>query len=329
MSRSLLLSLAIAATLLASGCASEDANSPRATAAGREGSPMKSRGVIGVSLLTFENPFFKVIADNIEAEAKKHGYEVVALSADEDAAKQSQQIEDFLVQNVAAIVISPAETRSVVPAVQKANEAGVPVFTVDIPIEEPGVQVVCQIATDNKGGGREAARAMIEAVGSGKVAILHFKQAQSCRLRVEGFREVIDEYNASATQPIEIVAELDGGGAKARGRAAAADALQATPDLRGIFAINDPSALGAVAAVDEAGKAGQVTIIGFDGQPEGKQAIREGKIYADPIQYPERMGVQVVEAIVNHLKGKEVPPEVLIPTSLYRQSDAQNDASLK
>ena len=67
----------------------------------------------------------------------------------------------------------------------------------------------------------------------------------------------------------------------------------------------------------------------FDGQPEGKQAIKDGKIYADPIQFPEKMGVEVVRAFIRHSKGEELPPQMLIPTSLYRQSDGEADASLK
>jgi ribose transport system substrate-binding protein len=300
------------------------------TASSTEGTAeTESRGTIGVSLLTFENPFFKIIADSLEAEAKKHGYNVVALSADEDPAKQSQQISDFIVQGVVAIVLSPAETRSIAPAVRQANERGIPVFTVDIPIEAGNGEVVSQIATDNFGGGRKAAEAMIEAIGSGKVAVLHYQQAQSCRLRVDGFLEVIAEHNAASDEKIEVVATLEGGGAKDQGRTAAGDALQSVPDLRGIFAINDPSALGAVAAVEEAGKTGQVIIVGFDGQLEAKRAIKAGKIYADPIQFPEQMGVKAVEAILAHLNGEEVPPEQLIPTELYRQADAQADPELK
>ena len=80
---------------------------------------------------------------------------------------------------------------------------------------------------------------------------------------------------------------------------------------------------------EKAGKAQQVIIIGFDGQPEGKQAIKDGKIYADPIQFPDRMGVQIVEAIIRHSKGETLPPQMLIPTSLYRKADAQNDPALK
>lgn len=155
------------------------------------------------------------------------------------------------------------------------------------------------------------------------------KQAESCQLRVKGFTEVINEHNASAPSKVEIVTELEGGGAKDTGYKAAEDAVQAHSDIKGIFAINDPSALGARAALEKAGKADQIVIVGFDGQPEGKQAIREGKIYADPIQFPAKMGVQVVNAIVAHSKGKDVPPEMLIPTSLYRKADAEKDPELK
>ena len=70
-------------------------------------------------------------------------------------------------------------------------------------------------------------------------------------------------------------------------------------------------------------------IIGFDGQPEGKQAIKEGKIYADPIQFPDKMGMEIARAIVKHSKGETVPPQTLIPTALYRQQDGLRDPSLK
>src|SRR5262249_55433857 len=190
-------------------------------------------------------------------------------------------------------------------------------------------KIACQVATDNLSGGREAAKAMIEALGeaAGKIAILNYPPAESCRLRVQGFKEVIVAHNEKTKAKIVIVTELDGGGSKEKGYKAPADAIQAPPDLRGIFAINDPSALGARAALE--GKADQVIIVGFDGQPEGKQAIKEGKIYADPIQFPATMGVEIVRAIVKHSRGEDLPTEVLIPTKLYRKADALKDPSLK
>ena len=296
-----------------------------------QSSDTKSKGTIGVSLLTLDNPFFKVIGDNITAEGKKRGYETIVVSGDKDVAKQGNQIKDFIVKKVSAIVLSPCDSKSIVPVIQEANAAGIPVFTVDIPCNEPGVKIVTQIATDNYGGGKEGAHAMIEALGEagGKIAVLHFKQAESCQLRVKGFREVIVAHNASGKAKIEIVTELESGGAKDIGSKAAEDALQAHADLRGIFAINDPAALGARAALEKAGKEKQVIIVGFDGQPEGKQAIKDGKIYADPIQFPEKMGVQIVDAIMRHSKGETLPPQMLIPTSLYRKADALKDPELK
>jgi len=274
-----------------------------------------SQALIGVSLLTLDNPFFKVIGDNITAEGRKHGYETLVVSGDKDVAKQGNQIKDFIVKKVSAIVLSPCDSKSIIPVIQEANAAGIPVFTVDIPCNEPGVKIATQIATDNEGGGREAGRAMIEALGDagGQIAVLHFKQAGSCQLRGKGFMEVIRAHNASGKAKIEVVTELESGGAK---------------DVGGIFAINDPAALGARAALEKAGKT-QILIIGFDGQPEGKQAIKDGKIHADPIQFPDQMGIRMVDAIVRHSKGETLPPQMLIPTRLYRKADALNDSTLQ
>ena len=319
----------VACTLaLLAGCGKT--TPPSTTPTGTAAPAPKARGMIGVSLLTLDNPFFKVIGDNITAEGAKRGYDTIVVSGDKDVAKQGNQIKDFIVKKVSAIVLSPCDSKSIIPVIQEANAAGIPVFTVDIPCNEPGVKIATQIATDNYGGGKEAGRAMIEALGEagGKIAVLHFKQAESCLLRVKGFREVIDAYNAGGKGKIDIVTELESGGAKDMGYKAAEDALQAHPDLRGIFAINDPAALGARAALEKGGKTG-VLIVGFDGQPEGKQAIKDGKINADPIQFPDRMGVQMVDAIVRHSKGETLPPQILIPTSLYRKADGQKDSELK
>lgn len=290
-----------------------------------------SKGTIGVSLLTLQNPFFKVIGDSITAEARQHGMDTLVVSADNDVARQSNQVKDFIVKKVSAIVLSPADSKAIVTVIREANAAGIPVFTVDVPCNEPGVKIVTQVATDNYGGGKEAGTAMIEALKGqgGKIGVLDLKQVESCILRVKGFKEVLDAHNATATKKIEVVSELDGGGLKDKGYKSAEDMLQAHPDLVGIFAINDPSALGARGALEKAGRAEKVVIIGFDGQPEGKQAIKDGKIYADPIQFPDKMGVEVVQAFLRHSKGEEVPPQMLIPTNLYRQADGAADPALK
>jgi ribose transport system substrate-binding protein len=316
--RSTLIALGMAA-LLAAGCESV----PHPTA--------RTRPVIGLSVLTITNPFFKVIGDTMTEEAAGHGYDVVVVSGEFDPARQKDQVKDFIVRKVAAIVLTPCDSKAVGAAIQEANEAGIPVFTADIACLAPGAKVVTHVATDNYAGGKQAAEALIEALGEagGKVAIIDHKPAESCQLRVKGFKEVIDRHNREGKGGrITLVAELPGGGVKDQGYKAAQDLLQAHPDLAGIFAINDPSALGARAALEKAGKAEQVKLAGFDGQPEGKRAIKEGKIYADPIQYPDRIGRETVRVILDHFEGKKTPAQVLIPTALYRRSDAEKDPEL-
>jgi len=291
-----------------------------------------SRGVIGFSALTLTNPFFKIIADNMKEEAAKHGYEVIVDDANRDVKTQSEQIDTYITRGVAAIVINPCDLLSIGPAIKKANEAGIPVFTSDLQCVAEGAKITGHVGTDNFGGGKLAGEAMIEALGTrgGKVLVLHFQQAQSCVLRVDGFKEVIDAYNNGREDgKIEIVAELDGGGLREEGFKAASAAIQSDPDISGIFAINDPSALGAYAALEQAGKASQIKIVAFDGQLDGKQAIKEGKIYADPIQFPDRMGQITVQNIIKYLNGEEFEPITLIPTELYRKADADKDPELK
>jgi ribose transport system substrate-binding protein len=312
------------------GCAGN--TTPRTDSSSTSGSGTQERGTVGVSVLTLENPFFRVIGDNITAELKKAGYDTMVVSGDFDPARQSQQVNDFITAQCAAIVLCPCNSMAVGSTIERANAAGIPVFTADIANLSPTGKVVSHIATDNLGGGRQAAVAMIEALGEagGKVVILDYKDAESCILRVRGFKEVIEKHNEGRTSgKIEIVAELPGDGKKDRGDRAAQDALQAHPDLAGIFAINDPSALGAIAALEKAGKLDQVKIVAFDGQPEGKQAIKEGKIYADPIQHPDQIGIKTAQTIIQYLNGQEVPAEQLISTALYKREDALKDPELK
>lgn len=282
---------------------------------------------LGVSLLTLTNPFFRDLAEAMKEEATRHGFDVVVVSGEFDAARQRNQVADFIVQRVAAIVLSPCDSRAVGTAIAEANRAGIPVFTVDI-AALGDAKVVCHVATDNLGGGRLAAQALIEAVGGrGKVAILDHPEVESVLLRTRGFEEELARQKRERGVTLEVAAKLPGGATKDKSFKATEDLLQAHPDLKGIFAINDPSALGAIAALEKARRLGEVKVVGFDGMPEGKAAIRAGQIYADPVQFPDQIGRTAVEQIRRYLDGEEVPAQILIPTALYRRADAEKEAA--
>jgi ribose transport system substrate-binding protein len=324
--------MAVALPLFAGCTPSKPEVNPANDANSTDKQPAGNKGTIGFSALTLKNPFFKIIADNLTEEATKQGFTVLVNDAERDVNTQAKHIDNYIAQKVAAIVINPADRTAIGPAVKKANAAGIPVFTCDLECTAAGAEITGHVGTDNYQGGKLAGEAMVKALGDagGKVLVLHFKQANSCVLRVQGFKEVIDAHNEGRTSgTIDIVAELEGGGLQDEGFRATADALQAHPDLAGIFAINDPSALGAWTALKQAGKDDQIKVIGFDGQREGKQAIKEGKILADPIQFPDQMGIVTAQNIVKYLDGEEFEAVQLIPAKLYTQKDAEADPELE
>jgi ribose transport system substrate-binding protein len=305
------------------GCSAQPKEAPQQSAT--KTPSVKGKGTIGYSALTLTNPFFQVIADHMKSEGDKHGYEVVVVSAEKDVKTQADQVNEFIVKGVSAIVLNPCDSQSIGPAIKKANEAGIPVFTNDIKYDGTDGKVVCHVATDNHQGGRLAGEAMVQLIGAsgGKVAILHFPQAESCQMRVKGFLEIIEAHNSGAgNSPIRIVATLDGGGARDEGFRATKDTIEANPDLAAIFAINDLSGLGAWSALEGAGKAEQVRIIAFDGQLVGKQAIRDGKFVCDPIQFPDQIGTTTITQIAKYFSGDPVEPQILIPSKLYYREDA-------
>lgn len=316
---------------LIGGCANDTgpagSDAPVVDAAG-SGAPQ----TIGYSALTLTNPFFKVIADAMQEEAEKHGYTVIVESAEQDVVRQADQINEFIVQGVTAIVLNPADSESIGQAIRLANEAGIPVFTNDIKYAGDVGEVVCHIATDNLQGGRLAGEAVVNllATSGGNVGIIDYPDVESCQLRTKGFREVIADHNATAPEmTIEIVSVLNGRGARETGYSVAQDMISANSDLAAIFAINDLSALGAWSALDEAGLADRVPIIGFDGTRAGKQAIRDGKLLCDPVQFPDQMGRRTVEVIAKYFDGEEIPDEELIPSKLYYREDAETDPELQ
>ena len=293
---------------------------------------VESEGVIGYSAMSLKNPFFVVISNSLTKAGKENGYKVITTDADSDVNKQANQIENFISQNVDAIVLNPTDRLAIGSAIKKANEAGIPVFTCDLQCVSEGIEIAGHIGTDNFQGGELAGKAMIELLGDegGEILVLDFKQANSCVLRVNGFKKVIDAHNKDRKSgQIAIVSEINGGGDQDIGYKATVDSLKAHPDLQAVFAINDPSALGAWQAIHEVQKTDVIRIVGFDGAKAGKQAILEGKIYADPIQFPKKMGVEILNKIMAFQAGEDYEKMELIPTSLYKKADAEKDPELQ
>ena len=296
----LCLALLFGATLFLSGC----------NKGGGGGGGAAGGKVIGVTLLTREHVFYKDLEAGLREAADKAGYRLIVNSGDMDLAKQQSQIDNFIVQKVDAIILCPADSKGIAPAIEKANGAGIPVFTADIAAQ--GGQVVSHIASDNLAGGRLAAEFIAKALGGqGEVGIIGQQEVQSGLDREMGFKEEMKKYPG-----IKVAAVLNGGGVRDKALKAAEDMLQGNPNLKGIFGINDDSALGALSAAEARGR-NDLVIVGYDAIPEAVKAIQRGSaLKADVAQQPRDLGAKTIEAIARHFAGTPVEKSIAVPVKI-------------
>lgn len=306
------LAAAVLAAALLGGCSKQGSEGKPAKGADAAKTPPKR---IGVTLLTMQHGFYQELRAGLEAAARERGYLLVVTTGEFDAARQANQIDEFIVQKLDAIVVCPCDSRSVGASIAQANAAGIPVFTADIASASPLGKVVAHIASDNQAGGRKAAELLIAALGgTGTVAVLSHPEVTSVADRVAGFKSVI-----ASQRGVRIAAELSAEGKRDRAVKVMEDLLQAHPGLNGVFAINDDSALGALAAIEAAGKQGRIHIVGYDATPEARAKIDAGAIHADVVQDPRRIGQLTIEAIDGYFNGKPPASFIPVPVGAYQR----------
>ncbi len=267
---------------------------------------------IGASLLTQQHPFYVELTDAMKAEAAEKNVNLKVSIANQDLNKQLADIQDFITQDVDAIILSPVDSKGVGGALARAKKAGIPVFTVDISAEES--DVVSHIATDNYGGGEIAGNLMGKFLeGKGEVVVIHYPTVQSVIDRVDGFSKVLDE-----KYPDIKIVDIQPGITRPEALSATQNMLQAHPNIQGIFGFGDDAALAATVAVNTAKKQDQIKIIGFDGLEEARNAVDKEKAFAAVImQYPRKMGATAVNAAIDYLSGKEVENYIPIIPGVY------------
>jgi ribose transport system substrate-binding protein len=292
-------------TLLGTSCnqSQQQSGGPNGAASGGK--------TIGVSIQDLQAQFYEDLEAGMKAEAVKYGYTVTFVDANRDAARQQSQVEDFISKKVDAIVLTPADSKAVGPAIVEANQANIPVFTADIASTASHGTVIAHVASDNIQGGRVAADLMCTALaGKGTVAIIDQPEVTSVQDRVKGFKLEVQ----AKCPAVQIVADQDAGGDEGKAESVTDNLLQRLPDLSGIFGINDNSALGAVAAVKAASKIGKIKIVGYDASPIGRKAIDAGEMVGDPQQHPDMIGQLTIDAIHDYFNGKT--PKKVIPVAV-------------
>ena len=264
----------------------------------------------GLVVKNLSNPYFVTLADGAKEAAAELGIEidVQATTDDTQINEQINLLDTMVTQNYDAIIFSPLNNTSAVPWVKRANDASVPVINVDTALNDDelkaqGASVVCKIFTDNISAGEEAAKAIVEALGGkGKIAMLEGTSgATTAEDRKTGFYNIIDK-----EEGIEVVASVDAKYNRNEAYTAMTTILAANPDIQAVFAANDEMALGAIAAIEEAGKTGDIKVIGVNYGEEIQQAMKDGKAYGSVNQDPHWIGYQAVMCAKDYLDGKEL-----------------------
>lgn len=294
-----LLTAAMACVLIA-GCAGQKE-------AKKEGEKKDKTFKVGFVVGSFEHVFYQQIRDGIEAQAKELGMDATVTDAELDPNIASDRIQDFVTQGCDAVALSCNDAAGVKPAIENADKEGVKMFTFDCTTDSDAIQ--CFVGTDNLEGGRLGGQELLKYSKDGDtVGIICYPTASSCLDRQNGALEVLEKENR------KVIYDNNYEGDANKAQEIMENMLTAHPDMTAVFCVGDPAATGALAAIKAAGS--DCKIIGFDGNPEAKEAISDkegnGKWWVSEIaQNPKEIGKQIVEQMHQYLSTGKVKEKTI------------------
>ncbi|MBV9997701.1 MAG: ABC transporter substrate-binding protein [Verrucomicrobia bacterium] len=290
--------------------------------------PEKKTYKVGFSQTESNNPWRLAETESVKQEAAKRGWQLVYTDAAGSAAKQVADVNSMIAQRVDVILLAPREEKPLVPAVMAAKKAGIPVILLDRrvdPVAQPGRDYLTFIGSDFVDEGRRAADWLAKATnGKGTIIELEGTTGSSpANDRHKGFMEELKKY-----PDMKVVASQSGDFARDKGRQVAETLLQAHPDATAIYAHNDEMALGAIAALEAAGKKpGQdVKVVSIDGEKDGVQAIVDGKMGCS-VECNPRLGPKAFAAIEAYAKGEQAPAWIKSDDHLFDSSNAAENVA--
>ncbi|MBP2625768.1 MAG: periplasmic binding protein/LacI transcriptional regulator [Firmicutes bacterium] len=297
------LLIAFGISLLLTGCATKQEPAPTPTP-----TPMKT--VVGLSISTLNNPFFVDLRDGAKAAADANGMDLIVMDAQDDASKQLANIENLIQQKVSIIIVNPVDSKAIVPAIEAANKANIPIITVDR--GAAGGQIVSAIASDNIAGGKMAGQLIIDKLGGkGKVVEIEGVPGSSAANdRGKGFNDAI-----KTVAGISVVAKQPADFDRAKGMKVMENILQANPEINAVFAHNDEMALGALEAIKSAKRTG-VIVVGFDATADAVKAVNDGTLTATVAQKPKDMGKIAIETAKKVIAKESVATTIPVALEL-------------
>lgn len=305
--------LILSAALVLAGCGSGNSNQ----AATNPPAPAGDKQLkVGLSMNTLNNPFFVAVKEGAEAQAKELGYNLVVTDAQNNPGQQMADVENLLQQNLDVLIIDPTDSDAIVEAVKKANDAKVPVFTIDR--QANGGEVITHIGFDAIKSGNIAGDYIAKALnGKGKVVeIQGIMGTNVARDRSKGFNEAI-----AKNPDIKIIAQQAADFDRGKAMSVMENILQANPEIDAVYAANDEMALGALAAIEAAGRLDEITLIGCDAVDPALEALRAGKLEATIAEPPFFLGKEAVLTAQKISKGESVEKSVILESTLVTKEN--------
>ena len=275
-------------------------------------------GTIGLSVSTQNNPFFVTLVEGAKKAADSHGVQLSVVDAGDDVTKQVSDIEDLVSKGISVLIVNPVDSDAVTGAVEAAKAKGVKVIAVDRVVN--GVEIECQIASDNVLGAELATQYIVDNLGEGvKVAELEGVPGASAAIdRSKGFHNVADT-------KLEVVAKQTANFDRAQGMSVMENMLQANGDIQAVFAANDEMALGAVEAISGAGK--DIVVMGFDATDDALAAIKDGRMAGTIAQQPALIGKTAVDNAMKLIAGETIPTAIPVEVTLVTAENVDTYAT--
>lgn len=272
----------------------------------------------GVSFMTMNNPFFEVITESIRTSVEANGDILIVRDPALDSERQIEQIREMISEGVDAIFVTPVDYEEIVPVIKEAKKAGIIIISVDTELYDESL-AECSIVSDNYQAGVLCAQYLMEQKQSANILVVQHSRTKSGNDRVEGFLDTIGE-NAN----FYVVDIIDAAGQLELSMPMTAQVLEDGLEFDTVFAINDLSALGAMAALKEDDKLADVAVLGVDGSPEAKAMIKEEIMMATSAQYPSQIGEKSVQQLYKILRGKTYKDKIQVGVELISHDNVDD-----
>lgn len=277
----------------------------------------KNAHLIGVSYMTMNNEFYKIVSEEINAKVESEGDQLILRDPALNAERQIEQIEEMLDKGIDVLVVTPVDWQSLTSVLKRAKEQNVYIVVVDSDVEDERL-VDCTITSDNYSAGVIVGEYFLTQCNQAKVVVMTHKVAKSGQDRVRGFIDTVSRHEG-----ITIVKEIDCEGQLEIAMPKLQQVIDEGVDFDNVFCLNDLSSIGVVAALDEKQLLDQVGVYGIDASPDSKSLIYEGMMKASAAQYPSEIGNEAAEVIYRLLEHKKVEKKILIPVELVTQDNVE------